>query len=66
MSLTFNDQTYYRTAEVCDKVGVSKSTLFRWFKDGVIEDTAYRDRGGWRLYTEADLERIIKEAHKIE
>jgi excisionase family DNA binding protein len=65
MPIVMKDQTYYRTAEVCKMVGVSRSTLLRWISSGLIRDTATRDRRGWRLFTEADIKRIEGEAHKV-
>lgn len=58
MPVVINGQTYYRTAEVCRMVGVSKNTLFRWLKDGVFSDIEYRDWRGWRLFTAAQVESI--------
>jgi len=58
MPVVINGQTYYRTAEVCRIVGVSKNTLFRWLKDGVFSDIEYRDWRGWRLFTAAQVENI--------
>ena len=56
MSVVINNQTYYRTAEVCRIVGVSRNTLFKWLKEGVLSDVEYRDWRGWRLFTVAQLE----------
>jgi predicted site-specific integrase-resolvase len=56
MSVVINNQTYYRTAEVCRIVGISRNTLFRWLKEGVLSDVEYRDWHGWRLFTAAQLE----------
>jgi len=50
MAVEINGQTYYRTAEVCAKAGISRATLFRWLKAGVLKKT-YRDRRGWRMFT---------------
>ena len=65
MSIIINHETYYRTAEVCQKVGMSRSTLLRWLRSGILEDSAHRDRRGWRLFTEADIKRIEAEANEI-
>jgi DNA-binding transcriptional MerR regulator len=56
---------YYKTSEACRKTGISRSTLFRWLKVGILEKY-YRDRRGWRLFTEEDLSKIRAEARKIE
>jgi len=65
MPVLIKGQTYYRTRDVCEMVGVSRSTLLRWISSGLIRDTATRDRRGWRLFTEADIRRIEDEAHKV-
>ena len=65
MPIKINGQTYYRTSEACAKTGVSRATLFRWFKAGILKQ-AYRDRRGWRIFTEDDLSRIQAEADRIE
>ena len=56
---------YYRTNEACKKAGISRATFFRWVKHGIIRDVAYKDRRGWRLFREEDIERLKKEANKI-
>jgi predicted site-specific integrase-resolvase len=66
MPTTINGKTYYRTAEVCQKAGISRTTFFRWLREGVIEDNAPRDRRGWRLFTEKDLRNVQDEASRIE
>ena len=65
MPVKVNGQTYYRTSEVCLQAEISRATLFRWFKAGVLKQCR-RDRRGWRLYTEDDLGVIRAEANKIE
>lgn len=65
MSITVDGQTYYRTAEVCRLVGISRTTLFRWLKDGVFEEAQHRDRRGWRLFTEDELDKLKTEANQI-
>ncbi len=62
MPITINGQTYYRTAEACNRAGISRATFFRWLKEGTIEDVAQRDRRGWRLFTQGDVDRIKSEA----
>ncbi|MFH1651119.1 MAG: MerR family transcriptional regulator [Chloroflexota bacterium] len=64
MPVNLNSRTYFRTAEVCRSVGISKSTLFRWLKDGTLADAATLDRHGWRLFTAAEVETLRAEVHK--
>ena len=64
MPVVINDQTYYRTAEVCRMIGISRNTLFRWLKEGIFSDVEYRDWRGWRLFTPAQVDTIrMKTSH---
>jgi len=65
MPVTINGQTHYRTAEVCLAVGIGKSTLFRWIKEGIMKEAEYRDRKEWRLFTEDEIERLKVEVNRI-
>ena len=66
MPMTMKGKTYYRTAEVCQTVGIGRSTLLRWLRSGVIRDVSNRDRRGWRLFTQGEIKRIEDEANHIE
>jgi len=65
MPVTIDGQTYYRTAEVCRIVGISRATLFRWLKEGIFKEAEHRDRRGWRLFTEDEVEKLRAEANRI-
>ena len=65
MPVVYNNRKYYRTSEICKTVGVSRTTLWRWGKNGILVDSAKRDRRGWRLFTETDLEQIRQEVQKV-
>ena len=65
MPVTISEQTYYRTAEICLMVGIGKSTLFRWIKKGIMKDAEHRDRRGWRLFTEGEVDRVKTEVNGI-
>lgn len=65
MSVVINGQTYYRTADVCEMVGISRSTLFRWSKEGIVSDAEYRDWRGWRLFTTGQLESIRAKTNHV-
>lgn len=65
MSLKMNGVSYYQTNEACKLAGISRATFFRWLKEGTIEDVKYKDRRGWRLFTDEDIEKLKKEAHKV-
>jgi len=65
MPAVVNGKTYYRTAEVCQMVGISRSTFFRWLRQGTFTDVANVDRRGWRLFTEDDLARLKAEVNQV-
>ena len=58
MPVVLDKRIYYRTSEVYRLVGISRSTLFRWFKEGIASEPQYRDRRGWRLFTGEEVERL--------
>jgi phage antirepressor YoqD-like protein len=66
MAVRINGRTYYRTAEVCQMVGIGKSTLFRWIRQNIVKDAEYRDRKGWRLFAEDELRTLKSETNKIQ
>ena len=65
MPREIDGKRYYEATEICTKVGISRPTLFRWLKRGLLIKL-YRDRRGWRLFTEDDLKKIQTEATRIE
>ena len=65
MPVRVNGQTYYRTADVCRIIGVSRTTFFRWLKEGVLQEAKYRDRRGWRLFTQDEVNRFEIEANRV-
>jgi predicted site-specific integrase-resolvase len=67
MPVVINNQTYYRTAEVCRIVGISRNTLFRWLKEGVFSDVEYRDWRDWRPLEQrpTTLSRQIGEVREV-
>ncbi len=65
MPFSINNQTYYRTVEVCRMVGISRSTLFRWLKEGIVSDVEYRDWRGWRLFTLDQIESIRTKTNHV-
>jgi len=65
MPIKIKGQTYYRTAEVYRTAGISRTTFYRWLQDGLLGETEHRDRRGWRLFTQDELDRVIAEVNKI-
>jgi predicted site-specific integrase-resolvase len=66
MPVKIDGRIYYRTAEVCQMVGIGKSTLFRWIRQNVVKDAEFRDRKGWRLFAEDELNSLKSETNKIQ
>jgi DNA-binding transcriptional MerR regulator len=64
MSREISGQKYYTATEVCREVAISRPTLFRWLKRGVLT-RLHKDRRGWRMFTEDDLRKIQLEAVRI-
>jgi len=65
MPVTINNQTYYRTIEVCRMVGISRNTLFRWLKKGSVTMVEHRDYRGWRLFTQAQVEAMKEKTSRV-
>jgi predicted site-specific integrase-resolvase len=65
MSVTLRGRKYYRTADVCRKVGISRTTLLRWLAEGTFNEPENRDRRGWRLFTEEEVNRMEDEANRV-
>ena len=63
MPININGSIYYRTSEVCRKIDISRATLMRWLKNGVITEPA-RDRRGWRLFAPDDVTKIKVENNR--
>ncbi len=64
MSIRVNGSTYYWTAEACRMAGTSKNTYLRWVREGRVPDTERRDRRGWRLFAEEEVEGLKTEVNR--
>lgn len=65
MPVVVDGQICYRMSEACALLGVSRSTLIRWLKQGAITGSECRDRRGWRLFTQAQLEAVREKTHAV-
>lgn len=54
-----NHHAGFHTNQVCDLFDISKATLFRWERQGLISGPP-RDWRNWRLYTKKNVEEIKK------
>ena len=66
MPLVIGGVQYYRTTEAARNIGVSRSTLLRWLSQGRVEVPVRRDRNGWRVFNEEDLDLLRQTADQIE
>jgi len=53
-------------AEACAIAGTNRNTLLSWIREGRFADVKTRDRNGWRLFGEDDIERLKIEVNKLE
>lgn len=65
MSVSINHKTYYMITEACAIAGINRNTLLRWIREGRFADVKIRDRNGWRLFNEDDVERLKVQVNKI-
>lgn len=54
---SMNHDKRYKTVEVCKLFDVSKATLFRWEREGLISGPP-RDWRNWRVYTTRNIKEI--------
>ena len=57
------ERRFFSTKEVLKKVGVSRNTIFLWFKHRKIPEVQ-RDRNGHRIFTARDIQRILHYKNK--
>jgi len=60
MPTPVNGETYYSAQEAALAAGISKPTLLRWIKAKRVNDSAKRNRNGWRLFAETEVQAIRK------
>jgi predicted site-specific integrase-resolvase len=65
MPILLDGQTYYMATETCRIVGISKNTLFRWIKKGVLGEVEYRDWRGWRLFNQEQIDVLKAITQKV-
>ncbi len=63
MPVVIDGKIYYWSLELCRKARVSRSTLLRWLKEGILKEPI-RDRRGWRIFNEEDLDKIKTEVER--
>lgn len=66
MPLELDDQTFYNTREACKLAGTNRHTFLRWVRQKKFTDVEHRDRNGWRLFTDDDVQRLKAHVNHIE
>jgi predicted site-specific integrase-resolvase len=61
-----NGKTYYFSAEACEMACTNRNTYLRWVRENKFTDVVHRDRNGWRLFTEDDVQRLKSKVNKIQ
>ncbi len=64
MPREINNKTYYLSSEACEIANISRGTLFRWIRENIIPEVEIKDRNGWRLFSEAEVNKVKAEAQK--
>jgi len=54
----------YTTKDVIKKIGVSRNTLFLWFRHKKIPETK-RNRNGHRIFTKEDIDAILSYKNRL-
>lgn len=66
MNMYSRGKKRYKTRDICLLFDISKATLFRWEKEGLITGVG-RDWRNWRVYTDEnikEIKRIIKRRNR--
>jgi excisionase family DNA binding protein len=65
MSLTLKEQNFFSISEACKMAGISRPTFLRWVQQGKFTDVKYRDRNGWRLFTQDEISRLKSRVDQV-
>ena len=55
----------YTMKEACERIGVSRHTLLRWFSEGKVADVPRSRRNNYRQFRDEDIQRIRTFAEAI-
>jgi DNA-binding transcriptional MerR regulator len=65
MPVIMDGKTYYRTAEVFRRIGISRNTLYRWLQKDILGSIERRDSRGWRLFTREEIDALNSAINSI-
>ena len=57
---------FYSIREACSLTNTNRDTFLRWVREGKFTDVEHRDRNGWRLFTQEDVQRLKARVNHIE
>jgi DNA-binding transcriptional MerR regulator len=66
MPVKVKGKPYYLISEVSQLSGVSKRTIYCWIDQGIVSCGQWRNRNGWRLFTEEDIDELKTEAERVQ
>lgn len=55
------NKKYYTSGECAKALGVTKDTIRRWDKKGILKPTYIVPNTGWRMYTAAQIQNFIEQ-----
>ncbi len=65
MPVVIKGKKYYQTREALEKAGISRATWYRWRAANIVTDAKQKDRRGWRLFTEKEVEKLADFAQQV-
>jgi predicted site-specific integrase-resolvase len=65
MPFMIDGHSFFKTSEACRLAGTNRATFLRWVRESKFADVGYRDRNGWRLFTDEDIQRLKNKANNI-
>lgn len=65
MPIVLDGKEFFRIGEALERAGLSRSTYYRWVREGRISDTDYRDRNGRRVFTCEELQALCSVSQRL-
>jgi DNA-binding transcriptional MerR regulator len=59
MTINYAGEKFYNTKEVCDDLGITRTILNKWLRQGIINNA--KDK---KMYTEEDVDKLKSIAQK--
>jgi hypothetical protein len=54
----------FRFREALERAQIDVATYYRWVKNNKLHDVRLLDHGRWRVFTEAEVNRLVNAAHE--